>query len=69
MRPRPFRPSTVVIESIHAPYGDLCYEAFRFNETTEKGGAGRFAFKMVTHSDLLPVGGTYLQFAEGPVNL
>jgi hypothetical protein len=53
----PFVPSTIMVRSFHAPWGDLCAELFKFH-----GQGHRRADYDVTHSDLIPQGGTFLVF-------
>jgi hypothetical protein len=53
-KPKPFDPVSVSIESIFSPWGELSYDGLRFAMTRPL----RSKFKLVTYSDLVPVGST-----------
>lgn len=61
MRKYPFDPKWLSVHSVHNPWGDLCYELFKFSMPYPKGG-GEHHNKVVTHSDLCPVGSTVYYF-------
>ena len=61
MAKNPFEPQSASIRAFHNPWGELCYEQFRFAMKNPKGG-GQWKQWTETHSDLLPQGGTFLVF-------